>query len=186
MAEVSEFEKICPYCKTEYEHRTKLPDICLGCGEVLNKEPIGRTFAVAEYLHFQLQDKRDDVQQNVKGLPSVDGGKALTDQEAQEKFMDTLEIELSLFTRTCTKETVMSAVMDSLYFIRNAFHSTTLSRKDLEALSKIAQDIGELGKHLEFHAKKGVIPYELRSQNVNASELGLGTRSPIDIEKTEH
>lgn len=183
MAKVGNEFKTCPYCEFEYEHRTTLPDICLSCGQVLNKEPVGKTFAVPDYLMFQIMDKQDEIKQNAQPITSNDESAAISRDDVIIKLADHLETELSLFMRTCSFEVVSKAVLESLEFCKQAQHSTTLNRKDLKALAQIAKDIGEVGKLLEIQSEKGAVLYEYRAKTVNTAELGVGSRGPIDTEK---
>lgn len=184
MANVTSTDKTCPYCETSYEHRIKMPDICLTCGSVLNKEPLGEIFAVPDYLNFQSQEKLEKIAQNSKSITSEEGHEAISKEDFMVKMSDHVAVEFSLFLRTCSFETVAAAVMDACDFLRHAVNNSNLKKEEIKTLSKIAADIGDLGKMLDIHANKGALPYEYRAKNVNSAEIGLGSRSAVDSQET--
>ncbi len=183
MANVGETFKSCPYCGASYEHRTTLPDICLACGSVINKEPKSDLFAVPDYIAFQIEDKKAEIQRNAKPITSEEGIEAVSKEDFAIKMSEHVDVELGLFLRTCSLETVMSAILDAHMFMQQVPLSTTLKREDLKKIAKIASDIGELGKMIQLQADKGVVAYDYRAKTVSSAELGMGTRSPINTEE---
>jgi len=172
---------ICPFCKFEYEHRTRLPDVCTSCFQVINVEPKSEVFATPDYLYFQYQDSQERISKLAKPMASSGEEEAVTSDDSKMLLNASLNTELYSFLTTCSFETVKSAMKDAELFISHLIYSNTLQKDQIASIAKAAQKVGELAKGVLICLENGGANlYEYRQQTTAATKLGAGSRTPSD------